>query len=104
MGIGFVLVTPQPGQTIYDNKVSVVATPVNFTVVDPGTPVREKEGYFVFTLDSMPPVTIGANGPAYTHVFTDLEAGDHTLTAEVLTADGRSLTPPLVRTLIFTTA
>jgi hypothetical protein len=104
-GVGFVVVSPQPGQQIFYNDINVVVSQVKFTVVPPGTEPKQGEGYFVIMLDSLPPVQLfESDGPGYSYTFMDVPKGDHNLKVEAVSADGRSLDPPIVRSLIFTTA
>jgi len=98
-GIGFVLVTPQPGQHVFTNNVAVVIAPVNFTIVEAGTAVNDMEGYLKMTLDDGATVDVFTN--AYT--FPGVAEGAHELRVEVVSADGMSLNPALTRILHFTT-
>ncbi|GEM_PF-3269912 len=98
-GIGFVLVTPQPGQHIFTNKVNVVIAPVNFTITPPGgEPVRGEAHFHIF-LDDRSYVIVANNS----YTFENVAEGDHTLKVEVHNNDHSSLSPPLVRILYFTT-
>lgn len=102
----FQIITPTDDQTIYGNKIPILFSVENFTIIDEqNTKAKAGQGHILLWLDdeskSIDTVT-KVTSDAFT--FSDVTFGDHTLYAQLVTSDNKPLNPSLDTTVKFKTA
>ena len=103
----FEIVTPGDTQTIYGNKIPVLFAVENFQLVDysQNSKPATGQGHIHLWLDSDSPTTQSATKIIQdTYTFSDVSYGDHTLRAELVTNDHKSLVPQQIVTVNFKSA
>ncbi|MEK7580769.1 MAG: hypothetical protein AAB512_00655 [Patescibacteria group bacterium] len=100
------IVTPTDGQVVYGTKIPILFKVTNFTLVNKeGAKPTSGEGKILLWLDDQNGNT-DSSTKVYEESFTysDVAYGDHTLKAELVTNDNKSLIPPQSTTIKFTSA
>lgn len=98
------IVTPTDGQVVYGTKIPILFKVTNFTLVNKeGAKPTSGEGKILLWLDDQNGNT-DSSTKVYEESFTysDVAYEDHTLKAELVTSDNKSLTPPQSTTIKFT--
>jgi len=102
----FQIITPTGDQTLYGNKVPILFSVENFTIIDEqGTKAKSDQGHILLWLDDeskSPDSATKVTSDAFT--FSDVSFGDHTLYAQLVSSDNKPLNPPLDSTVKFKTA
>lgn len=102
----FQIITPTNDQTLYGNKVPILFSLENFTIIDEqGAKAKAGQGHILLWLDDeskSPDSATKVTSDAFT--FSDVTFGDHTLNAQLVTSDNKPLNPPLDATVKFKTA
>src|SRR3989344_4929141 len=101
------VVTPSDGQTIYGNRVPILFSVQNFTIVEKPTTATaaNNQGYILIWLDdknAAPETATKVTADSFT--YSDVAYGDHTLKAELVTANNKPLSPPQEITVNFKNA
>ena len=101
------IVTPSEGQTIYGNRVPILFSVQNFTIVEKPTTATaaNNQGYILIWLDdknAAPETATKVTADSFT--YSDVAYGDHTLKAELVTANNKPLSPPQEVTVNFKNA
>ena len=98
------VLTPQEGQTIYGDKVPILFDVRGFTLTEVQTnpvPVAG-QGHIHLWLDDQNPTAESATKVAKDEfTFSDVAYGEHTLKAELITNNHKSLFPPQILTIKF---
>jgi len=101
------VITPSEDQTLYGQRVPILVTVENFTVVDYQT-VKTKvsgQGHIHLWLDDANPTRESAAKIIIDEfTYSDVPYGDHKLRAELVNNDHTSLTPQVTTTVNFKTA
>ena len=88
------ITSPEDGATVAAGPLDVVFEVTNFPLVDPGEHTEFYDGYIVVQY-----ATQGYQMTETTSVLTDniniADAGEHTISAELYTAEGDPLDPPV---------
>lgn len=96
----FILVTPQPGQTVFNSDIKAVMAPISFTLrTATGTPT-EGFGHFHLYLDDLAEVRTADTS----YTWEDQPLGTHTLRVEVHNDAHEHFNPPIVKEVTFETA
>ena len=98
------VITPSEGQTLYENRVSILLSVENFQLVDYQTSQLPKsgQGHIHLWLDDARPTRESAvKLIKEDFTFNDLAYGDHNLRAELVNNDHSSLNPPVVVSVNF---
>ena len=102
----FQIITPTADQTIYGNRIPILFSLENFTIIDEqSTKAKDGQGHILLWLDDeskSPDSATKVTSDAFT--FSDVTFGDHTLYAQLVTSDNKPLNPPLNATVKFKTA
>lgn len=102
-----VVITPQPGQTIYGDKIPILFSVTGLQLTDYNTNsyITPGQGHIDVWLDDPNPTKDTAKMVITDNtIYSDVPAGNHTLRAELVNNDHSSLTPPEVVTVSFKTA
>lgn len=101
----FEILTPKEGQTLYGSKVPILFNVENFELVDKeATVATAGEGHILVWLDQENPTAENATRVVEnTFIFSDVAYAGHSLKAELVTSDNKSLNPPLTKTVNFKT-
>lgn len=102
--VKFEVITPSEGQTIYGDKIPVLFSAENFEIVDYAQNSQPKagQGHVHIWLDDQNPTAQDATKVTTdTYTFSNVAYGDHTLKAELVTNDHKSMSPPQVVTTKF---
>lgn len=102
----FQVLTPKADQTLYGNKLPILFDIENFTLVDKEATLKPVtgEGHILVWLDQEAPTPENATKVVEnTFIFSDVAYGAHTLKAELVTTDNKSLTPPQTASITFKT-
>lgn len=97
---------PEEGATIFGNQVTVQIVVDNLILTNPqkAKKNRKGQGHLHLWLDEPTPSEKPIEHFRVTeYVFTDIAAGEHTLTVEVVQNDHSSFEPPIKKTVHFTT-
>ena len=100
----FEIITPGDGQIIYGNKVPVLFSVENFQLVDYAQNPKPTAGQghiHIWLDDSNATAQSATKVTQDTHTFPDVSYGNHTLRAELVTNDHKSLVPPQIITVNF---
>ncbi len=101
----FEVITPTENQTLYGNKVPILFRVTNFQLSASTDPKAKGEGHILIWLDELVPTVDNATKVTdNTFTYSDVPYKDHKLTAELVTTDNKSLTPPQKTTINFTSA
>lgn len=99
--------TPSEGQTIYGNKIAILFSVDNFEIVDYSdkTTAVSGQGHVHVWLDNEEQTAQSAT-KVTEEVFTisDVDFGQHTMTAELVGNTHQSFTPPITTSINFTNA
>ncbi len=101
------VVTPSDGQTIYGNRVPILFSVQNFTIVEKpsNTTAQKNQGYILIWLDDKnAAIDTATKVTADSFTYSDVAYGDHTLKAELVTTDNKPLNPPQETTVNFKNA
>lgn len=101
------VVTPSDGQTIYGNRVPILFSVQNFTIVEKpaNTTALNNQGYILIWLDDKnAAMDTATQVTADSFTYSDVAYGDHTLKAELVTTDNKPLNPPQEVTVNFKNA
>ena len=101
----FEIITPSESQTIYGNKLPVLFSVENFQLVDYAQNPKPAagQGHIHIWLDDQTPTAQSAVKISQdTYTFSDVANGNHTLRAELVSNDHKSLTPPQAVNVAFT--
>lgn len=101
------VITPSDGQTIYGNRVPILFSVQNFTIVESpnNIPVQNNKGYILIWLDDKNAAADTATKVmADSFTYSDVAYGDHTLKAELVTTDNKLVSPPQDVTVNFKNA
>lgn len=106
------VITPTSGVLIEGGTVAVTLDPHDFVIVSSPGPLTEigqrpdlnrpGEGHVHLKLDLQPVMFWEQGVPQYT--FSDVPAGEHLLTVELVNNDHSALVPPVTKTIRFSTA
>jgi len=102
----FQVLTPKTDQTLYGNKIPILFNVEKFELVDKDqtTKALAGEGHILVWLDQEAPTPENATKVVEnTFIFSDVAYGQHTLKAELVTTNNKSLTPPQMTTVSFKT-
>lgn len=100
------IVTPADGQTIYGNRIPVLFSIENFTLVeskDKSLPSNSQGHILIWLDDQLKTADTATKVTQDTFTFADVIAGDHIITAELVNADGKSITPTQSKAVNFKT-
>ena len=95
----FEIITPSENQTVYGTKIPVLFNVENFQLVDyqqNTKPVAGQGHIHVWLDDANPTAQTAIKISQDTYTFPDVAFGEHTLQAELVTNDHKSLKPPQV--------
>ncbi len=103
--ITFEVLTPKQDQTLYGQKIPILFNVENFQLADTeSSKVTPGEGHILLWLDQDTTTTENSTKVVEnTFIYSDVKFGEHTLQAELVTADNKSLTPPQKITVSFKT-
>ncbi|MBI2848925.1 MAG: hypothetical protein HYX88_02205 [Chloroflexi bacterium] len=95
----FTITSPAEGGTVPGSQVQVSVKVENFTIKSAGGANKSNEGHIHMTLDG------GALSMVFgdSHSLSGVPAGKHTLVAELVNNDHSSFSPPLKKTVSFST-
>lgn len=101
----FQVLTPKEGQTLYGNKLPILFNVESFQLAEKEqTQIVPGEGHILLWLDETAPTVENATKVSEnSFIYSDVTYGHHTLKAELVTSDNKSLTPPLQVSVSFTT-
>ncbi len=101
------IAAPTASQPAYGSKVPILFTVTNFELTEDAQGAKPKagQGHILLWLDDQNP-TVDSATKVTTDTFTysDVTYGNHTLTAELVTSDNKSLNPPQKVTVNFVSA
>jgi hypothetical protein len=101
------IAAPIANQTMYGAKVPILFNVTNFELIEDsqGTKPKIGQGHILLWLDDQNPTIDSATKVAAdTFTYSDVTYGNHTLVAELVTSDNKSLTPPQKITVNFVSA
>lgn len=101
------IAAPTANQTMYGAKVPILFTVTNFVLTEDaqGAKPQAGQGHILLWLDDQNPTTESATKVTTdTFTYSDVAYGNHTLVAELVTPDNKSLTPPQKVTVNFISA
>lgn len=102
--VNFKILAPTDNQTLYGNKIPILFSVENFTLIDAQKPLAG-QGYILVWLDDETRTADSATKlTADTFTFSDVSYGNHNLNAELVTSDNKALNPPQKIDINFKTA
>jgi hypothetical protein len=94
----FVILSPEAGEHLHGDSVTVSLQPINLEVLPAGGPVKLNEGHFHITLDETGYEVVYSTS----HTYTELSPGEHTIQVELVNNDHTPKSPRVVKTVTFT--
>jgi hypothetical protein len=102
--VEFKILAPTDNQTLYGNKVPILFSVENFTLID-AQKAQAGQGHILINLDDESKSADSATKViADTFTFSDVSYGEHTLWAQLVGSDNKPLIPAQEQTVKFTTA